>query len=337
MLLKADLFSTLFIDIRGEVVRVVQGKTMDENLNFTVDKFGSVILPGHLGPHADSRLIAENAARLEDFLAERKMKAKRVIAGLGHSGVITRNVRVPKMSPGDLDNMMKLNINDYLPVSPEDYAFDYKVLDEIEEDGSEFLDLMVAAVSHDQAEQCYSLLEQAGLRPVVFDVLPNMLHRLFGHLANRDIMVLDGSAGGTCLAVFKGKTLFVYADIPFAVKPDGENDLSVLAGEMRGYLDYFSSRNFGRTVDNVAVLGELAVLPGIGEMQELIGSIPVTAGLSQAGDFSFKGKANNFHELAAVYAGNLGLMMRDSKFRPGDSVPVNSGMELPSGSRAVGA
>ncbi|MCL5779999.1 MAG: pilus assembly protein PilM [Firmicutes bacterium] len=331
MKLLDKFISTLYIDFRGEVVRVVQGRPMDNNLNFVVDSFGSLVLPGFLGFKTDEDLTVANIKRLKEFLVKKKMKAIRVVAGLGQNGVITRNVRVPKMAPKDLDSMMKLEINDHLPVSPEEYAFDYKVLDEVEEDGRAYLELMVAAVSHKQVEQCASLLEQAGLKPMVFDILPNMLHRLFGHRAYQDNLVVDGGLDGTHLAIFKGKSLFMYADIPFVIDPQGDSDFSVLAGELRGFLEYFASRNSGKTVGGITIVGELAAYPGLAEIMGQFFSLPVTVGLSLAGPLNFKGKAVNFTSQAAVYAGNLGLMMRESKYKPATDVPVTYSTPASSG------
>lgn len=332
MSLTDRLFSTLFIDFRGESARIVQGRPMDDNLAFTVDGFGSVVLPGHMGFRADGRVLAQNAAILKDFLSKHSMKAVKVVAGLGQSGVITRIVRVPKMTTKDLDGMMKLNINDHLPVSPEEYAFDYKVLDEVEEEGGlRSLELMVAAVNRGQAEQCASLLEEAGLNPVVFDILPSMLHRLVAHMPFRDNLVVDSGADGTRLAIFKGKTLFMYADVPFVPAPPGEGDFSVLAGELRGYLDYFSSRNFGKTVDGITILGELA---GQEDPAGLLGryiSLPVSVGLSGAEYLKFRGRAAGFEARAAVYSGNLGLMMRGSRHQLSAAAPVKTTAEPHSG------
>ncbi|KJR96141.1 MAG: hypothetical protein VR68_15605 [Peptococcaceae bacterium BRH_c4a] len=305
--------STLFMDIRGETLRVVQGRPMDDNLTFTVDGFGTVALPGHLGFRNDDKTLVANAARLKEFLRENGMKAARVVAGLGQSGVITRIVRVPNMAPKDLESMMKLNISDHLPVSPEEYAFDYKVLDLVEEEGgAQSLELMVAAVSRAQSEQCASLLEEAGLKPMVFDILPSMLQRLVAHMPFRDTLVVDGGLDGTRLAIFKGKTLFMYTDVPFSLG-ENENDFSVLAGELRGYLDYFSSRNFGKTVDGITILGELAGLEGAAGLLGQHIPLPINVGLSGAGYLKFKGRAAGFNTQAAVYSGNLGLMMRGGR------------------------
>lgn len=323
MISKDRFFSTLFIDFRGESAHIVQGRPVDDNLTFAVDGFGSIVMPGHMGFRCDGGVLEENAAVLKEFLQRNSMKAVKVVAGLGQSGVITRVVRVPKMSSKDLEGMMNLNINDHLPVSPEEYSFDYKVLDEVEEEGGlPSLEIMVAAVNRGQADQCASLLEEAGLRPMVFDILPSMLHRLVAHMPFRDNLVVDSGAGGTRLAIFKGKTLFMYADVPFVPGPPGEGDFSVLAGELRGYLDYFSSRNFGKTVDGITILGELA---GQEDPAVLLGrhiSLPVTVGFSGAGYLKFRGRASGFEARAAVYSGNLGLMMRGGRHQLSVPAPV---------------
>lgn len=332
MALINKFMSKLFMDFRGKIIRVIQGRPADNNLNFTVDSFGSVVLPGPVEPEMDKGNITAGAGKLKQFLKEKGMRATRVIAGLGQAGVITRSVRVPKMTARDLAGMMKLEINDHLPVSPEEYAFDYKVVGETEEDGREYLELIVAAVNRKQADHFAMLLEKAGLKPVVFDILPNMLYRLFGHIPYRDILVIDGDEDGTRLAIFKGGTLFMYADVPFAVSPGDKNDLSALAGEMGGYLDYFSSRNFGKTVDNITVLGELAKVPGIDKTLGEFFPIPVTVGLSEAGPLGFKGKASDFRSHAALYAGVLGLMMRESNYRlPPAAVPAGQVFSKSSG------
>ena len=328
--LKDKLFSTLFIDIRGEVIRLVQGRPMDNNLNFTIDSFGTIVLPGHLGYNVSREQLSDNVNILKEFLQQNNMKAVKVVAGLGQAGVITRSIQVPKMIPKDLDGLMKLNSNDYLPLSPEEYAFDYKVLGEVQDNDREFLEVMVAAVSHRQVEQCTLLLEQAGLKPLVFDILPNMLLRLFGHLPYQDNMVVDGGMDGTHLAIFKGKNLFMYADIPIRINLQGNYDFTELVKEMSGYMDYFSSRNFGKTVDGVTILGELVYWPELVEVLEQFLPIPITVGLSQAGHLNYKGKATDFYDQAAVFAGNLGLMMRES-YQSTALTPVTSAKMLSTG------
>lgn len=312
-------------------MRIVQGRPMDSNLNFTVDDFGTLYLPGFMAPNMNEEQIEACATELKGFLTRKKMRAQKAIAGLGINGIISRNVRVPNLKPKDLQNMMQLNISEYLPVNPEDYAFDYKVLQLIEEEGSEYLELMVAAISHRQVEQCTQLLEKAGLKPMVIDILPNMTYRLFEHISYQDMLVVDGGMDGTHISIFKGSNLFMYADIPFKMNPLAVNDYYALAAEMRGYLDYFSSRNFGKQVDNIIILGELSTVYGLAEDLKEYLTIPVSVGLYQAGPLNYQGQATKFGQLAEVYAGNLGLMMRENSFHPTTAEPISASTNSSSG------
>ena len=334
--LKEKYLSKLFIDIRGEVARVIQGRSMDKDLCFSVDSFGAVDLPGHMTHETDSKQLAANAKRLRKFLDKNEMTATKAVIGLGQNGIITRNVEVPKVTKKRLQSMIKLNISDYLPVSPEEYAFDYKVLKEVSREGRDYLELMAAAVNHTQVEQCATLLELAGLEPIVFDILPNMLQRLFGYSAFQDLLVVDGGWDGTHINIFKGNSLFVYGDIyvynkildkdiPFVVNLQGDNDFYELSKKLSGYLDYFSSRNFGKNVDGLTIIGELTEIPNLVQLLEQYISIPITVGLSETGLLSFKGNATDFAENAAVYAGNLGLMLRENQQAFG-AVSVPSGV-----------
>ncbi|GEM_PF-1266421 len=331
MQLFKNIRSKLFIDFRGQVARIVQGRPVDNRFNFPVDGFGLTVLPAPVDNRPDREAAITNGDHLGGYLSQYAFKATGVVAGLGQSGVITRSVRVPQMSLKNLQKMMQLEINEYLPVSPEEYAFDYKVLDEVEEDGQRYLELMVAAVNRNQTEHYAMLLERAGLKPLVFDILPNMLYRLLGYMAYKDVLIIDGSSDGTRLVIFKGKSLFMYADIPFAVNTGGDNDLSVLASEISGFLDYFSSRNFGKPVDNIRVLGEFTLIPNLEETLGGLVTIPITVGLSGLDFPQFKGRAKDFPSNAALYAGNLGLMMRESKRSHSGNIIINQSTQAPAG------
>ena len=307
-------FKTLFIDYRGQVIRVLQGQPMDSQLNMVVDRYGEILLP-------PGEPLADSADRLREFLSINRFKATKTVVGIGQGGIICRSTRVPKVSVKDLHSMMQLNISEHLPVSVEEYALDYKVLDVVEEEDREYLDLMLAAIPHQQVETCATLLEQAGLNLLAIDILPNMLHYLLKHQHYANSLVVDGGQDGTHVVIFKGKSLFMYADIPFKTNTA---DFSILYNELRGYLEYFASRNYGRTVDGITVWGELATLPDIAVELEGQFALPVTTGIEQIGPINFIDQGLGFATQAGVYAGNLGLMMRGNNRQ--SSVAITSPM-----------
>ncbi|MCF8009773.1 MAG: pilus assembly protein PilM [Clostridiales bacterium] len=320
----SKLKSKLFIDIRGKTVRVIQGRPARNSLSIIIDSYGELVLPHSMETPLDKGIAAACSRYLKKFLQKKNISAGKAAVSLGVNGIITRNVNVPKMKYKDLKSMMDLEINEYLPVNCEEYLFDYKVVSEFIEDGKEYLDILVAAVKREQAEQSVFLLEKAGIKPQVIDILPNLFYRLFNSTIYQDTMVLDGGVDGTHLVIFKDKEIFMYADIPYVI--DEHSDLSALAREMSGYMDYFSSRNFGKSLDEIFILGELAGVAGLKEVLSQYFSIPIIVGLPGAEYFNFQGKAAGFSESVGLYAGNLGLMLRDSKYKE----PVNNAASQPS-------
>ncbi|MDS1029392.1 pilus assembly protein PilM [Bacillota bacterium LX-D] len=305
--------SILYLDIRGDVVRAAQGCPADSNLSIDFAGFGTITLPGFLEPAAEEAELEANASKLKAFLRENNITAKKVVASFGQKGILTRTIKVPKMEPGDLASMMKLGITDHLPIDLEEYAFDYKVLTEVEETDGAYLEVMVVAVKHFEIGRCMTLLEKVGLKPIVLDVLPNVLYRLFGFSNFEDTMVIDGGREGTRLAIFQGRSLFMYNDLPFALNDEEEaQDFATLIMELQGYVDYFSSRNFGKNIDRIFVLGELAFSASLQETLQTRFELPLNFGLKNT-EFTLN-KNESLLPLLPVYTGVLGLMLRETEW-----------------------
>ena len=94
---------------------------------------------------------------------------------LSRSGIIARAVRVPKMSLADLETHMELEANEYIPVSFDEYCFDYRLMSEITDDELDYYNILAAATLKTQVEECVSIIETAGLRPLAVDIFPNVI------------------------------------------------------------------------------------------------------------------------------------------------------------------
>ncbi len=306
--------SYLFLDFRDDYLRVVQGRPMDQQLNIRIEGFGTLELPGFFQVMAKRGGLFEYADVLKAFLRDNKLKAKNVVASFGQSGVLTRSTRVPAMRPADLQSMIGLEWTEYLPVSPDEYAFDWRVQNQFAEEGREYYNLMVAGVRHDHVEQALNLLREIKLNPVSFDVYPNAIYELMRPLRRRNVMVVEICPSGSRLLVFKQDELFVYADLPVRYDLALGIDMDTLRQEISGYLDYFSSRNAGRPVDRLVILGEASARPEIKDELGYAFGIPTTLGLNGEFNISFADGGRNFTSLSGVYGGNLGLMVGMSRY-----------------------
>ncbi|MDF9409767.1 pilus assembly protein PilM [Pelotomaculum isophthalicicum JI] len=299
----------LYLDMHGKVVRLVEGFSSKSGA-VTIKKHGTVLFEGVDAFPPEPDFIPNNAGILKSFVKEQNIRTKKVVLCLGQPGIIARAVKVPMMSPADLKTHMEMEISDYLPVSSEEYSFDYKVMSVFNEDDRDFFNVMAAAALIKHIEQCVAIVETAGFKPIAIDIFPNVMWKLFAD-KYRDTAVVDSGRDGTRLMLCHGEDLVLYTDIPYQFENQGEEDLSLLTREISGYLDFFASRHFGKTVDNIYVTGELSANQNMRLVLEGMLNIPVSPGLQDDDSLELKGNLRGFKEIVSVYAGNIGLMLRE--------------------------
>lgn len=308
MLIKFNFYK-LYFYVSGSVIRIVEGRTFKSGV-IDVNKFGTLFLDKENEFIDGIDLIKNNAAALIDFLAVNNIKAKKVVICYSRPGIIARAIKVPKMSLADLKSHMNLEMYDYIPVSSEEYLFDFEVLSALTEDDREYYNILAAAIPIKHIEECVSMIEMAGLKPMVVDIFPNIIWRV---LAEKylDTAIVDSGRDGTSIILCRGENIVLYTDLPFKLDSRGEGDISPLAREIGGYLDYFASRHFGKTVDRIYITGELAgCVNAFGDLEGML-NIPVSPGLADARMPQIRGNTADFTEIASVYAGNIGLMLKE--------------------------
>lgn len=129
----------------------------------------------------DPQGLADEVKALFD---EAGISKRYVVSAVGNRQAITRNIHVPKMSLGELDEAIKWEAERYIPFPIDEVVLDYYVLDnpdDIEEGGQ--LEVVIAAARLDLVTQQVEYLKLAGLEPVVIDVKPfSLLRSLKGAL-----------------------------------------------------------------------------------------------------------------------------------------------------------
>jgi Tfp pilus assembly PilM family ATPase len=286
---------------------------MDHSLSIRIESFGTMELPGFFQVMSRRGGLFQYADEMKAFLRDNKIRAKNVIASFGQSSVLARSTRVPVMRPVDLASMIGLEWTEYLPVSPDEYAFDWRAQNQVMEEEQAYYNLMVAGVRHDQIDQVLNLLAELRLRPVVFDVYPNAIYELMRPMRRRNVMVVEIGPTGSRLAIYKQHELFVYAELPVKYDLSIGIDMVTLKREISGHLDNFSSSNAGRPVDRLVILGEASARPEIKDDLGYAFGIPTTLGLNGEFSINFNDGGRNFTSLSGVYGGNLGMMVRMSR------------------------
>lgn len=309
----------LCIELRDNTVKFIEG--FRDNAAIHVEKYGTVILEDrHLQellpyPHEETIKVLKN------MLVKNKINARVGRVTFWHGSILVRIVKVPMMSEMDLDHYMKVEIKRLLPPGVEDFVYDYKVLEKIEED-TPSIRVMISAFPRNLRERLEELFIKMNLHVEVLDVYPNNLSRVYGGFSNENIAIADVSGSYLdFLILTKGKT-FMYSHndlegldyfretIEEVEKPDftrGHQFLELIKpidSYLGSYFSYFSSRNQGEKIDKLILVGGIADVPNIDMYLKNRFQLEVHKGLPE---YITIDSANQFYR----YVGPLGLLMRD--------------------------
>ena len=104
----------------------------------------------------------KTAAALRNFLGRKSWQPRlRAICGIGGHGVTLRKITLPAVTGGELERVLRLQIENEFPLSPGDLAWGWR---EISRDAAR-LEAMVVAVRRETIEDYSGLLSAAGLYP----------------------------------------------------------------------------------------------------------------------------------------------------------------------------
>jgi Tfp pilus assembly PilM family ATPase len=302
----------LYLDFQDSIIRVVQGNLNGNKVR--VDGFASLELTKSLSFRQDEAENRELGAVLTDFLKVHGLSASRALVNLNQEGIIIRTAVVPAMKTKVLTEFLHKEINEFLPVDLNEYNYDYRIIRmyQDESDNQQYFELLLAAVPRNTIQRIVHILEETDLYISAIDILPNSLLRLFSQATyNEGIAVLEVGDDGTRIMAVRGQIPLFYADIPFRLSNE-EQDFVQLFEETRGYLNYFASRHQGRQVEGVFVLGKLAQSDrAIRQIFQEVWGVPVMTQVDDLVQLEYQGKmGSQFAKVAAMYAANLGLMLR---------------------------
>ncbi|MEX1044537.1 MAG: type IV pilus assembly protein PilM [Chthoniobacterales bacterium] len=176
---------------------------------------GAVTLAGYArtGLVADPSADGSRAGQLKIALAELKAKlgwkSGRVACAIPSQGVFARFVKIPKVEPDKVGQVLYFEAQQNVPYPIEDVAWGYQVLPESEEDK---LGALILATKLDQLESTVEALTSAGLTPDLIETSPVALYNAFRYNypdAQGCSLVIDIGARATNLIFAEGDRLFI--------------------------------------------------------------------------------------------------------------------------------
>lgn len=252
--------------------------------------------------------------QLRTWLKKKKVPLKKLEFTLSCQGVITRMITLPLLSAKDLEKLLTEQVAQYFTVNIEDYLVDYRVVEQVEEEGQKRLKVLVTALPKYHWEPMWSMWQEVGLEPKVVDLASDCLARLYGRLSRqtlkkdsgelpKDLAIVDINSDGVEFLLLEHGVFFLYSDLETDMadlppKQEENPDLETLQDSEQAervhlelaqtfssvlrtlaeFLSFFAMRHFGKNVDEIYLTGELAPLSYLAELFETELGIPTHLG-----------------------------------------------------------
>jgi len=160
-------------------------------------------------PSADGSRAGQLKIALSELKSRLGWKGGRVACTIPSQGVFARFVKIPKVEPDKVGQVLHFEAQQNVPYPIEDVAWGYQVLPESEEDK---LGALILATKLDQLEGTVAAMTAAGLTPDLIETSPVALYNAFRYNypdAKGCSLLIDLGARATNLIFAEGDRLFI--------------------------------------------------------------------------------------------------------------------------------
>lgn len=176
----------LSLDIGSYQIKGVVGKETKKGI--VIDDYFTILTPKEA--YNDGRIVDKDLLHyiIDEELKKNKIKAKDTYLTINSSEIILREVIIPKVEPEEIENILSFQIEDYIPVNPENYIVQFKPIGSVYEDDVEKLSILLIGVPKEIVKTHLQLLKDLGLNPLILDYQPNSIGKLleYNNLINDD-------------------------------------------------------------------------------------------------------------------------------------------------------
>jgi type IV pilus assembly protein PilM len=166
----------LSLDIGSYEIKVVEGKETKKGI--IIDNYFTIPMPK--GAYRNGKIVDKDLIHyvLKEKLKENKVKSKDTYLTINSSSILTRDVIIPKVDYEEIDDILKFQLEDYIPMNPESYIVQFKIIGHVYRKDIEKLNILLIAIPKDIVESHYKLLKDLELNPLVLDYQPNSMAKL---------------------------------------------------------------------------------------------------------------------------------------------------------------
>ncbi|WP_353095904.1 pilus assembly protein PilM [Tissierella praeacuta] len=168
----------LSIDFGSKEIKVIEGKYSKNNIQI----FKAITIPIESYFYKNGEILNKDvlSTLIIDALKDNKISTDSVYAIINSSNIITREITIPKVSKDEIDSIIKYQLDDFFPVSPEEYIINHLIIGNRIEDEVEKINILLIGIPKDMIESHFELIKNIGLKPQVLDYQSNSMAKLLG-------------------------------------------------------------------------------------------------------------------------------------------------------------
>lgn len=151
--ISADAVRFIELEQRGDILEVTRFASRNFPLNITAE--------GHV----------QDKKRLQDVIAALAYEYKLSFANvsLPEEQAYLANMRIPRVSPGEVRDAIELSLEEHVPISGADATFDYIVVGEGSTQKKESMDVVVSVLPRTAVESYLEIFHGTGVTPKAFE------------------------------------------------------------------------------------------------------------------------------------------------------------------------
>jgi len=204
--------SLVGLDIGSSSVKAIELKSAGKG--FRVSAIGVESVPPDSivdGAIIDGGAVADAVRRL---FANKRFKAKDVVASLSGNSVIVKKITLPSMTEAELSESIYWEAEQYIPFDIQDVNLDYEILDSGTQ-GS--MEVLLVAAKKDKIADYTNVISQAGKTPVIVDVdvfaLQNAFEANYGFEPGAVVAILNAGASAININILSGSQSVFTRDV----------------------------------------------------------------------------------------------------------------------------
>lgn len=178
--------SLVSIDIGFRNIKIVE-VDVGRNNEIFIKNFGIASTPKGSIKNGAIKDVKSVTNEIKKVMNEVNVKAKNAKIVMSGTNIISRIFMIDKIPGEDLNVAVRNTISQNMPIDMDAHQIDYKVLQELREDGSNKMKVFVTAVLKSIIQSYIEILIELGLKPISVDIPANSTAKFF----NRDIMVTE--------------------------------------------------------------------------------------------------------------------------------------------------